>query len=188
MKSIDLIFENLKQFAKKYKIKKSDLSYLKINDITDFYHNLNSVNTLDIINKMIENNKKEFIKNSYIELPDIIFEPKDLYVINIPKENPNYITGKECYGDLTSLKLDKRVNISNKVVCIENADPGFDFIFSHKIKGLITKYGGFNSHMSIRCSELGIPAIIGVGKNNYDKILNSKKIKFNCKNKTFQLI
>ena len=141
MKSIDLIFENLKQFAKKYKIKKSDLSYLKINDITDFYHNLNSVNTLDIINKMIENNKKEFIKNSYIELPDIIFEPKDLYVINIPKENPNYITGKECYGDLTSLKLDKRV-ISNKVVCIENADPGFDFIFSHKIKGLITKYGG----------------------------------------------
>lgn len=187
MKSIDLIFENLKQFAKKYKIKISDLSYLKINDITDFYYNLNSGNTLNVINKMIKDNKKEFIKNSYIELPDIIFEPKDLYIINIPKENPNYITSMECEGNLTSLKLNKRINISNKVVCIENADPGFDFIFSHKIKGLITKYGGFNSHMSIRCSELGIPAIIGVGKNNYDKILNSNKINFSCKNKTFQL-
>ena len=59
-------------------------------------------------------------------------------------------------------------------MCIENADPGFDFIFSHKIKGLITKYGGFNSHMSIRCSELNIPAMIGVGENNYKKIINSK--------------
>ena len=58
MKSIDLIFENLKQFAKKYKIKKSDLSYLKINDITNFYHNLNSESTLDVINKMIKYNKK----------------------------------------------------------------------------------------------------------------------------------
>ena len=188
MKSIDLIFENLKQFAKKYKIKSSDLSYLKINDITNFYHNLNSGKTLSVINKMIKDNKKEFIENFYIELPDVIFEPKDLYIINIPKEIPNYITSMECEGNLTSLHLNKKINISNKVVCIENADPGFDFIFSHKIKGLITKFGGFNSHMSIRCSELGIPAIIGVGKNNYDKILNSNKIKFSCKNKTFQLI
>ena len=69
-------------------------------------------------------------------------------------DNPNYITDKECYGEITELNINKKINISNKIVCIENADPGFDFIFSHKIKGLITKYGGFNSHMSIRCSEL----------------------------------
>ena len=188
MKSIDLIFENLKKLAKKYKIPLSDLSYLKINDITDFYYNLNSGNTLTIIKKMIKDNKKEYFKNFYIDLPDIIINPKDIYVVNIPKENPNYITSKECEGNLIKLNIENEINISNKIICIENADPGFDFIFSHNIKGLITKYGGFNSHMSIRCSELGIPAIIGIGKNNYEKIINSKKIKFNCKNKTFSLI
>ena len=40
--------------------------------------------------------------------------------------------------------------------------------FSHKIKGLVTKYGGFNSHMSIRCSELNIPAAIGVGDEIFE--------------------
>ena len=32
---------------------------------------------------------------------------------------------------------------------------------------LITKYGGANSHMAIRCSELNIPAAIGVGEKNF---------------------
>ena len=34
--------------------------------------------------------------------------------------------------------------MDNKIVLIENADPGYDFIFSHKILGLVTKFGGMN--------------------------------------------
>ena len=30
--------------------------------------------------------------------------------------------------------------------------------------------------MCIRCSELGIPAAIGVGSNTYEKVINSKQI------------
>ena len=41
---------------------------------------------------------------------------------------------------------------------------------SIKIKGLITKYGGVNSHMAIRCAELSVPAAIGVGEVIYNKI------------------
>ena len=88
---------------------------------------------------------------------------------------------------VNSTKYCKKIDISNKIVCIENADPGFDFIFSHNIKGLITKYGGFNSHMSIRCSELGIPAIIGVGKSKFEEIINKNKIRINCRDKNFQV-
>ena len=57
--------------------------------------------------------------------------------------------------------------MKNKIILLKNADPGYDFIFSHNIKGLITEYGGANSHMSIRCLELGIPAIIGIGTKNF---------------------
>jgi len=73
-------------------------------------------------------------------------------------------------------------------VLIENADPGFDFLFSHNIKGFISKYGGANSHMSIRCLELGIPAIIGVGQKNYDEIKKSEFIQFDCKQKVLRKI
>ena len=42
--------------------------------------------------------------------------------------------------------------------------------FFKENKGLVTKYGGINSHMSIRCEELNLPAVIGVGEENYEKI------------------
>ena len=77
----------------------------------------------------------------------------------------------------------KNSGYDNKIVCIENADPGFDFIFTKKISGLITKFGGANSHMAIRCAELGIPAAIGVGENLFTQIIKSKIVTIDCERK-----
>jgi len=53
---------------------------------------------------------------------------------------------------------------------------------------LITEYGGSNSHMSIRCLELGVPAIIGLGSKEY-KILSTKSfIAMNCRQKYYKII
>ena len=73
-------------------------------------------------------------------------------------------------------------------MCIENADPGYDFLFNKNIKALITKYGGLNSHMAIRCSELNIPALIGVGEKNFINISKHKVININCIEKKIELI
>ena len=78
--------------------------------------------------------------------------------------------------------------LENKIICIYNADPGFDFIFSKNILGLVTCYGGSNSHMAIRCSEINISSIIGVGHQNFMKIINSKKILIDPLAKNFNLI
>ena len=80
------------------------------------------------------------------------------------------------------LKKNSKINnLKNRIILIENADPGFDWIFSHKISGLITKNGGVNSHMSIRCQELNIPAAIGTGENNFNLLLGKNKLNLNCK-------
>ena len=79
-------------------------------------------------------------------------------------------------GKIINLAEIKSYDKLNGIVCIENADPGFDFLFSKNIRGLITKYGGVNSHMSIRCSELNIPAAIGVGEKKFKENVESKKI------------
>ena len=47
-----------------------------------------------------------------------------------------------------------------------SADPGFDWIFTRDISGFVTQFGGANSHMAIRASELGIPAVIGAGRRH----------------------
>ena len=57
--------------------------------------------------------------------------------------------------------------LEGRVILIPNADPGFDWLFSHKIAGLITAWGGANSHMAIRAGELGLPAVVGVGEHRF---------------------
>ena len=75
------------------------------------------------------------------------------------------------------------MDIKNKIVIIKNADPGYDWIFSHEIAGLVTAYGGVNSHMAIRCAEFAIPAVIGVGEDRFSRMIKLKRIKIDCKNK-----
>ncbi len=38
---------------------------------------------------------------------------------------------------------------SNYTLIIESADPGYDWVFNFSLAGLVTKYGGSNSHMTI---------------------------------------
>ena len=70
--------------------------------------------------------------------------------------------------------------LSGRIVLIENADPGYDWIFAHAIAGLVTKYGGANSHMAIRCAEFGIPAAIGCGEQRFDRLVKASRLRLDC--------
>ena len=74
-------------------------------------------------------------------------------------------------------------DLKNKIVLIEGADPGYDWVFLHGIKGLVTMYGGAASHMTIRCSEFNLPAAIGCGESIYLEIKKRKSIIIDCKSK-----
>jgi len=78
-------------------------------------------------------------------------------------------------------------NLAGKIVCIDKADPGYDWLFSRNISGLITAWGGVNSHMAIRSGELGIPAAIGVGENLFDELQTASKIKLDCLTKQIEM-
>ena len=109
-----------------------------------------------------------------------------MYVHQQTLSKGNYITSKKVNGQIYYIKNQNfSNNLDNKIILIDNADPGYDFIFNRNIKGLITKYGGANSHMAIRCLELKIPAIIGLGPKNFDHIKNKKILEFDCEQKTF---
>ena len=74
-------------------------------------------------------------------------------------------------------------DLNGKIILIEGADPGFDWIFTHKILGLITKYGGSASHMTIRANEFNLPAAIGCGEELFSKITKAKIVELNCSEK-----
>ena len=182
-KSIDLIFQNLIEFGKKYKISRDDLSYVNINTIINFHYSLDSENIVKKIKEEIKNQKKTYKLNSTIHLPETITTTNDLYLSHKSIKNGNYITQKKITSQFIHYKNIKDLKkLDNKIVVIENADPGYDFIFSRKIKGLITKFGGQNSHMSIRSAELSLPACIGVGEEKFNEILTKKSLTLDCLN------
>ena len=123
-----------------------------------------------------------------IKLPDVITSHKDIYFFEESFNKINFITLETVTGECVELKNKKTTSLKNKIVLIKNADPGYDYIFNNKIKGLITQYGGSNSHMAIRCLELNIPASIGVGKLQYENLKKSKKILMDCNKKMLIII
>lgn len=187
-KSIDEIFVNLKKLAKEIDIDYKDLEHLDIDVILKSFNTLSQDKLKDIIVMNIQKNKKHYQFGKNIKTPDVITKITDLDYFHELSSEENYITEKNILGELFHLKkINNFELLRNKIILIENADPGYDFIFSYNIKGLITKYGGLNSHMAIRCNELNLPSIIGVGEKIYNNLIKSKKIYIDCKNKNFKI-
>ena len=175
-KSIDHIFDEIKYLSKRNKISISKLSHLNIKIIKELYYNLNNKNLKEILSKNIKENIDDFRFNQYVELPQVIKTPNDVFYFTETTGKPNFFGSKAVESEIYFLNNNNFKSLNNKIICIRGADPGYDFIFDHKISGLITEYGGANSHMSIRCSELNISAAIGVGSISFNDIVNSKKI------------
>ena len=188
-KSLDKVFSNIKDLCEEIKIKVDDIKYSSINTFLSNLNSLSPKKLKDILESEIKTNKKNYKILEKILLPDIIFEENDIYSFDQKQIKGNYITNKEVTSKIFDLEKTKSIkNIKNKIVLIENADPGYDYLFSYNIKGLITKYGGVNSHMSIRCLELGIPSIIGIGEKNFETIRKSNKIHVDCSQGIYKII
>ena len=83
---------------------------------------------------------------------------------------------------------DELLDFFGKIVLIPQADPGYDWLFGHKIAGLITKYGGANSHMAIRAAEMSLPAAVGVSEKLYEQLTNADRILLDCANRLIRRI
>lgn len=115
-----------------------------------------------------------------VRLPEIIVDAADVDVVRLPIGQPTFITNKSTTSRTILLGSHEIVDIDNRIVLIESADPGFDWVFSHPIRGLITMYGGANSHMAIRCAEFGMPAAIGCGERLFQNLSKADVIELNC--------
>lgn len=131
--------------------------------------------------------KSAFAEQQLAKLPSFISREEDFFGFEQEKSEANFITRLMVVADLAFVKSDQTKTISGKIIAIPNADPGFDWIFSHDIAGLITQYGGANSHMAIRCAELEIPAAIGIGDKLYEG-LHEGQLMLDCQKGRFEYV
>ena len=176
-------------FLKKHGIKRQDIEFLNLQVLLNAMTHLDHKELRLIIKDNINYNKNEFKITNKILLPDLIVSENDCYYHSIKSMKGNYITQKILIGSVYYLKKNiKKLELQNKIIFIENADPGYDFIFNYNIKGLVTMYGGPNSHMSIRCNELNLPAVIGIGNKEFNNLKKYNQIELNCLEKNIRII
>ena len=183
-KYIEIIFNRIIILSKKIYLKKKLIPYLSINQFIQLENNYFNKNSLLINKKLVIEAEKNLTKYNilkHFKLPSIIYDTTAPYVIPYQINKPNFITNKIVQAPSIFLNDNINFNLKGKILIIEGADPGYDWIFSKGIKGLITKWGGANSHMAIRCNELGITAAIGCGEQIYESLKDANLIEINCK-------
>lgn len=116
------------------------------------------------------------------ELPPLLFEESDFLLFERPSREPNFVTSKTVTTEVIELTdaNTAATSVDGKIILIPQADPGYDWLFGHDIAGLVTMYGGSNSHMAVRAAEFSLPAAIGVGENRYEKLQQADVLELNC--------
>lgn len=144
-------------------IGRSELAYL---DIRQLLH-MNAEVTVDDpalhLSRIIEQNRRTYELEQGLKLPQLIKSPDDVYEFELSAAEPTFVTKRGVTAEVLGERDLSSVDPRGRIVCIRSADPGYDWLFNRGIAGLITEYGGSNSHMAIRAAELGIPAVIGCG-------------------------
>ena len=97
---------------------------------------------------------------------------------------PNFVTRHAVEAPAVVGPSGPGVDVAGRVVLIPSADPGYDWLLARNIRGLITMYGGANSHMAVRAAELQLPAAIGVGELLYDALAPERAIRLDCASRT----
>ena len=165
-------------------ISREDMSYCNIGTIFDLYVSPGGMK--EKILQSINSGKAQFEISSAVALPPLITRVSDVWSFHYPRVKPNFVGS----GRVTALveKIPTTNSLQGKIVLIENADPGYDWLFTHDIAGLITAWGGANSHMAIRCAELGIPAVIGIGQNEYEQYCSVSRVLLDCSSHLIEIL
>lgn len=153
-----------------------ELAYVNIKCIHELYAGADDPQAL--LAHSIEEGKARYKETCQLWLPPLITCPEDVRAFHIPESEPNFVTQSSVTGSV--VKPEERDKLAGAIVFIPSADPGFDWLFSHSIAGLVTAYGGVNSHMAIRANELSLPAVIGAGETLFNRWSQAHRLHIDC--------
>ena len=183
-KVLSLVLDLMIEYGNHHGLNRSEMSFISIQDIINIDSKSLYLNPKIYMDKLVEEGKNWYDNSNEIKTPGFVSSINGFDVIEKDENLPNYVSMKSVDGEVFYLNsIGDNKNITGKIILIEGADPGYDWIFLYNIKGLITKYGGAASHMTIRCAEFGLPAAIGCGESLFNELKKSNLINLDCASK-----
>jgi phosphohistidine swiveling domain-containing protein len=180
-KSVNDILELMKELGKRNDIPVERMAFCDIDIVLNMYYNIDHNTVRDQILNNITYNEELYNYTLALKFPNNITSFEEIYSFHNEESVVNFVTNLSVIAEVVYVQNLHNIDLKGKIVCVENADPGYEFLFVRGIVGLVTQYGGVNSHMAIRCSELNIPAAVGVGREKFDKLKCEKIIRIDCK-------
>jgi len=149
-----------------------DCSYLDVRVLEDLYQG--TMWTPVRLRRAVQDARAAHALSRRIVLPPLLIAPEDVFAFHQPPTAPSFITQLSVTAPIICLQAGEA--IEGKILLLPSGDPGYDWIYSHDIAGVITAYGGVNSHMAIRAHQTGVPAVLGVGDTTYQKLLGARVV------------
>jgi phosphohistidine swiveling domain-containing protein len=181
--------ELLAQWGRNNELSRDQISFLSFENLAATQISGGFADIRTNLQNLSEAQNEDYQRSSLVRLPYLIRDVDDLLIVPCHRSTPNFVTANRITGKVLCINNNtnpEAAEFTGAVVVIEGADPGYDWIFSKPIVGLITKYGGANSHMSIRCAEFGLPAAIGCGEQMFNKITRAKSVEIDAACKTLR--
>lgn len=185
---LSAILELVADLGEDFNLTREELSFVDISVFSNAYSSVEYEDLGQRLQETAARNRNAYRVTEAIRLPQMITRAHDVYDFSLGEVEPNYITRSKTTSVVVVEDDLPRIDLRGKIVCIERADPGYDWLFSRDIAGLVTMYGGANSHMAIRCAELKIPAVIGCGEQNYKLWAASDILDIDCANRLVRIV
>ena len=161
-----------------------DAKFIKIEEYLDYSRNIFGEAEFQSLMAQVRLRQKRFDQNKKIKLPEVIVTSNDIFTFYDDTDKGYFITSHKIKGKIIDYtKIKHQDDLKGKIVIIESADPGFDWIFSKGILGFITCHGGMGSHMAIRATEFDMPALIGCVKK-FKRFVHNNFIELDCNKKS----
>lgn len=142
------------------------------------------------LNERVEEGSRLHLLAQAVELPPLLMCVDDLTAFHYPDSQPNFISTNKVTAPVADLSdgADPDQDLAGHIVFIPRADPGYDWLFGQDIVGLVTIFGGANSHMAIRAAEFSLPAAIGIGETQYELMRHARTLELDCSSRQIHVL
>lgn len=158
-------------------IERGDLAFLEYKDLSQAAA-LGTKDVSPFLRDRISDARARVSAESAVVLPVLLRSSDEIRSHFSVADSPTFVSQRRVVARTADVSLGE--DPVGAIALIPHGDPGYDWLFSRPIVGLVTAFGGPNSHMAIRALEVGIPAVLGCGANEYGRLAKFRVIELDA--------
>jgi hypothetical protein len=185
-RSLSDALEALAEFGASLGFDRDDLAHIRIDDLLRARDGL--ADPRAFLQRRVDEGVEEHLVTQGVALPAQIATEADLTCFEQVAAEANFVTRLAVEAPAVVSPSGPGVDVAGRIVLVPSADPGYDWLLARGIAGLVTMFGGANSHMAVRAAECSLPAAIGVGEHRYEQLAGAAVLRLDCGARTTTVV